>query len=113
MLNGGQVPVQMRQLLKLTITPLAYLHEMDHSCQLPYELLEELSPGMIRSLRLLMVQPAMFDPTQPLLYRFFNLTAAFHSLLCLHSSFLNEWNTFTVASTEDDNPKEKQTFLSQ
>jgi len=90
LLHLPHAPVELRMLLKLAVTPLAYLSEMDHLRELPYELLEETLPGMMRPLRLLMLQPALFDPQQPLLHRLFNMATHFPSLLP-HKAFLSEW----------------------
>ena len=91
LLTMPNVPVQVRMLLKLALTPLVYINEMDRSQQLPYELLEEVLPGAIRPLRLLMLQPALFDPQQPLLHRLFKMEEHFSSLLASHNVFVLEW----------------------
>ena len=91
LLHTPHVPVQMRMLLRLAVTPLVYLNEIDRSQRLPYELLEETLPGVVRSLRLLMLQPALFDPSKPLLHRLFNLHKHFPTLAS-HTAFLSEWD---------------------
>ena len=101
LLSWPQVPIQMRMLLKLAITPLAYLNEMDRSQQLPYELLDELSSDTIRSLRLLMLQPTLFDPAKPLFHRLFTLDSCFSSLSS-HRKFLVEWDKLKTQQQDDE-----------
>jgi hypothetical protein len=76
--------------LVLSSTPLTSIEELDRSNDLPYDVLEEFLPGMIRSLRFLMSSQSLDDRKQPLNHKFFSLDKSFPQVRH-HKSFLHQW----------------------